>query len=95
LYNIFLTVQRLRKGQLRTSESKNVPLTSDNQSSADFAESDSLRFNIFPKYDSLRLLDAHLIFEPLLSSLGVMPQQMVNPNSGNYLCCIILSILTY
>ncbi|GAB0095271.1 Protein KIAA1109 [Sergentomyia squamirostris] len=28
--------------------------------------------------DSVRLLDAHLIFEPLLSSLGVMPQQMVN-----------------
>ncbi|XP_060850802.1 bridge-like lipid transfer protein family member 1 isoform X1 [Rhopalosiphum padi] len=74
---------RLRKGPLRTSESKNVPLTSDNQSSADFAESDSLRFNIFPKYDSLRLLDAHLIFEPLLSSLGVMPQQMVNPNNSS------------
>lgn len=84
-----MIVQRLRKGPLRTSESKNVPLTSDNQSSADFAESDSLRFNIFPKYDSLRLLDAHLIFEPLLSSLGVMPQQMVNPNSGNYLCYIL------
>lgn len=65
-------------------ESKNVPVNSDIQSSADFGESDSLRFNIFPKYDSLRLLDAHLIFEPLLSSLGVMPQQMVNPNSGNY-----------
>lgn len=28
-------------------------------------------------HDSLRLLDAHLIFQPLLSSLGVMPQQMV------------------
>uniref|UniRef100_A0A1B0D1P6 Fragile site-associated protein C-terminal domain-containing protein n=1 Tax=Phlebotomus papatasi TaxID=29031 RepID=A0A1B0D1P6_PHLPP len=28
--------------------------------------------------DSVRLLDAHLIFEPLLSCLGVMPQQMVN-----------------
>lgn len=28
--------------------------------------------------DANRLLDAHLIFEPLLSSLGVMPQQMVN-----------------
>jgi len=80
---MFLIIQRLRKGPLRTSESKNIPVTSDNQS-ADFAESDSLRFNIFPKYDSLRLLDAHLIFEPLLSSLGVMPQQMVNPNSGIY-----------
>lgn len=28
--------------------------------------------------DSLRLLDAHLIFEPILTCLGVMPQQMVN-----------------
>lgn len=30
--------------------------------------------------DSITLLDAHLIFEPLLSCLGVMPQQMVNKN---------------
>jgi hypothetical protein len=77
---------------LRVSDSKNAPNSSVNQSSADIAESDSVRFNIFPKYDSLRLLDAHLIFEPLLSSLGVMPQQMVNPNSGNYfiLCSYIL-----
>ncbi|XP_017486046.1 PREDICTED: uncharacterized protein KIAA1109 [Rhagoletis zephyria] len=28
--------------------------------------------------DSIKLLDAHLIFEPLLTCLGVMPQQMVN-----------------
>lgn len=78
-------------------ESKNVPVNSDIQSSADFAESDSLRFNIFPKYDSLRLLDAHLIFEPLLSSLGVMPQQMVNPNSGNYFifCMYIVYMYLY
>lgn len=27
---------------------------------------------------SVRLLDAHLIFEPILTCLGVMPQQMVN-----------------
>ncbi|KAJ8666820.1 hypothetical protein QAD02_008482 [Eretmocerus hayati] len=34
--------------------------------------------------DSLRLLDAHLIFEPLLSSLSVMPQQMLSAiSSGN------------
>lgn len=69
---------------MRVSDTKHVPVISDNQSSADFAESDSLRLNIVPKYDSLRLLDAHLIFEPLLSSLGVMPQQMVNPNSGSH-----------
>lgn len=31
--------------------------------------------------ESTRLIDAHLIFEPLLTCLGVMPQQMVN--SGN------------
>lgn len=35
--------------------------------------------------DSIKLLDAHLIFEPLLTCLGVMPQQMVNKfaNAGN------------
>lgn len=39
--------------------------------------------NAYIRGDSNRLLDAHLIFEPLLSSLGVMPQQMVNgPNSA-------------
>lgn len=37
--------------------------------------------------DSLRLLDAHLIFEPILTCLGVMPQQMVNniTNAGKYI----------
>lgn len=36
--------------------------------------------------DSIKLLDAHLIFEPLLTCLGVMPQQMINKfqNAGNY-----------
>lgn len=40
--------------------------------------------------DSIRLLDAHLIFEPILTCLGVMPQQMVNniANSGNYIFLI-------
>ncbi|XP_052121267.1 transmembrane protein KIAA1109 isoform X3 [Frankliniella occidentalis] len=38
-------------------------------------------YSLYPIHDSLRLLDAHLIFEPLLSSLGVVPQQMVN-NAG-------------
>lgn len=33
--------------------------------------------SLYPMKDSLRLLDAHLIFQPLLSSLGVMPHQMV------------------
>ncbi|XP_037884226.1 transmembrane protein KIAA1109 isoform X1 [Glossina fuscipes] len=32
--------------------------------------------------DSIKLLDAHLIFEPLLTCLGVMPQQMINKYSN-------------
>uniref|UniRef100_A0A8D8LL87 Uncharacterized protein KIAA1109 n=1 Tax=Cacopsylla melanoneura TaxID=428564 RepID=A0A8D8LL87_9HEMI len=41
-------------------------------------------FSLYPMHDNLRLLDAHLIFEPLLASLGVMPQQMItNSSSGN------------
>lgn len=41
--------------------------------------------------DSVRLLDAHLIFEPILTCLGVMPQQMINniSNSGIILFWII------
>lgn len=37
--------------------------------------------SLYPMKDSLRLLDAHLIFQPLLSSMGVMPHQMV-PSAG-------------
>lgn len=37
--------------------------------------------SLYPMRDSLRLLDAHMIFQPLLSSLGVLPHQMVS--SGN------------
>jgi hypothetical protein len=40
-------------------------------------------YSLYPMHDSLRLLDAHLIFEPLLSSLGVMPQQMISNLSGS------------
>ena len=39
-------------------------------------------YSLYPMHDSLRLLDAHLIFEPLLCCLGVMPQQMVSNLSG-------------
>ena len=39
-------------------------------------------YSLYPMHDSLRLLDAHLIFEPLLSCLGVMPQQMISNFSG-------------
>lgn len=44
----------------------------------DGAASVAAGYSLYPIHDSLRLLDAHLIFEPLLSSLGVVPQQMVN-----------------
>ncbi|XP_058456070.1 bridge-like lipid transfer protein family member 1 isoform X4 [Malaya genurostris] len=33
--------------------------------------------------DSHRILDAHLIFEPMLTFLGVMPQQMINSVSSS------------
>lgn len=33
--------------------------------------------------DSIRLLDAHLIFEPILTTLGVMPQQQMVNNIAN------------
>lgn len=36
--------------------------------------------------DSITLLDAHLIFEPLLTCLGVMPQQMINKFSNTGMC---------
>lgn len=32
--------------------------------------------SFYPLHDSVRLLDANLIFQPLLSALGVMPQQL-------------------
>ncbi|KAK6639579.1 hypothetical protein RUM43_007852 [Polyplax serrata] len=40
-------------------------------------------YNFYPVHDSLCLLDAHLIFEPLLSALGVMPQQMIRNTNGS------------
>lgn len=36
----------------------------------------SPEINTYPIYDSVRLLDANQIFQPLLSGLGVMPQQL-------------------
>lgn len=38
--------------------------------------------SLYPMKDSLRLLDAHMIFQPLLSSLGVMPHQMLPSQTG-------------
>ncbi|KAK9502019.1 hypothetical protein O3M35_012630 [Rhynocoris fuscipes] len=40
-------------------------------------------YSLYPMHDSLRLLDAHLIFEPLLSSLGVMPTQMISSTGSS------------
>ncbi|KAF5303327.1 hypothetical protein FQA39_LY10066 [Lamprigera yunnana] len=37
---------------------------------------------LYPMQDSLRLLDAHFIFQPLLSSLGVMSRRLVNTVTG-------------
>lgn len=34
----------------------------------------------FPQHPSLMLLDAHEIFKPLLTSLGLMPQQIIGYN---------------
>lgn len=50
-------------------------------------------YSLYPMHDSLRLLDAHLIFEPLLSSLGVMPQQMIS--TGQITDYFVLKIITY
>ena len=36
-----------------------------------------------PQTKSMHLLDAHIIFEPLLSSLGLMPQQIQNLSLKN------------
>jgi len=51
-------------------------------------------YSLYPMYDSLRLLDAHLIFEPLLSCLGVMPQQMVSNLSGSTGMLLFMTWLT-
>lgn len=52
--------------------------------------------SFYPIPDSLRLLDANLIFQPLLSSLGVMPQQLrlAAITESSELYCLFLK-LTY
>lgn len=52
---------------LQTDSSGEEALIKDNQQEG---------ISFYPIPDSLRLLDANLIFQPLLSSLGVMPQQL-------------------
>ncbi|KAJ8892452.1 hypothetical protein PR048_005032 [Dryococelus australis] len=64
-------------------ESKlNTMTTDDTLEETDYLATSKGGFNLYPMHDSLRLLDAHLIFEPLLSCLGVMPQQMISKLSG-------------
>lgn len=38
----------------------------------------------FPQHPSLMLLDAHVIFQPLLTSMGLMPHQIIGYNFDNW-----------
>ncbi|XP_011494762.1 PREDICTED: uncharacterized protein KIAA1109 [Ceratosolen solmsi marchali] len=69
------------KGQLKGNwDSKINTMTTEDTEDSDEQSGAFL----YTMKDSLRLLDAHLIFEPLLSSLSVMPQQMLSAiSSGN------------
>ncbi|GBP70037.1 Uncharacterized protein KIAA1109 [Eumeta japonica] len=40
--------------------------------------------SLYPLQDSLMLLDAHLVFQPFLSALGVSPQQVAQGESKNW-----------
>ncbi|XP_051162533.1 transmembrane protein KIAA1109 homolog isoform X5 [Leptopilina boulardi] len=62
------------------TEQKNVKDSKINTMTTDDTEDSDVQSRpfLYPMKDSLRLLDAHLIFEPLLSSLSVMPQQMLS-----------------
>ncbi|XP_014476117.1 PREDICTED: uncharacterized protein KIAA1109 isoform X1 [Dinoponera quadriceps] len=69
-----------RTEQKSMKDSKINTMTTDDTEDSDIQSGAFL----YPMKDSLRLLDAHLIFEPLLSSLSVMPQQMLSViGSGN------------
>jgi hypothetical protein len=65
-------------------ESKiNTLTTEDTLEDPEYLQMTPGGYSLYPMHDSLRLLDAHLIFEPLLSCLGVMPQQMISNLSGS------------
>ncbi|XP_043271443.1 transmembrane protein KIAA1109 isoform X4 [Venturia canescens] len=69
-----------RAEQKTVKDSKINTMTTEDTEDSDIQSGTYL----YPMKDSLRLLDAHLIFEPLLSSLSVMPQQMLSAiGSGN------------
>ncbi|KAF7987765.1 hypothetical protein HCN44_003628 [Aphidius gifuensis] len=70
-----------RSEQKATKDSKINTMTTEDTEDSDIQSGGGF---LYPMKDSLRLLDAHLIFEPLLSSLSVMPQQMLSAiGSGN------------
>jgi len=54
---------------------ENVTITIQDQ---DLKEESVKASTVMPQPKSMHLLDAHIIFEPLLSSLGLMPQQIQN-----------------
>lgn len=71
-------------------ESKlNTLTTEDTLEDTEYLQMTPGGYSLYPMHDSLRLLDAHLIFEPLLSCLGVMPQQMISNLSGSAGMCIL------
>ena len=48
-----------------------------------------------PQTKQMHLLDAHIIFEPLLSSLGLMPQQIQNLSKVNVAITVLFSFYLY
>jgi len=68
----------MRRQQYLKSETglENVTITIQDQDLKE--ESVKASTVIAPQTKSMHLLDAHIIFEPLLSSLGLMPQQIQN-----------------
>lgn len=80
IFRVYLFVSLFNIMIICFQDSKINTMTTDDTEDSD-VQSGTL---LYPMKDSLRLLDAHLIFEPLLSSLSVMPQQMLSAiGSGN------------
>ncbi|XP_069702783.1 bridge-like lipid transfer protein family member 1 isoform X3 [Periplaneta americana] len=81
----FMKDADVSKTQLKGNwESKiNTLTTEDTLEDPEYLQMTAGGYSLYPMHDSLRLLDAHLIFEPLLSCLGVMPQQMISNLSGS------------
>lgn len=59
-------------------ESKINTLQTDSSGDATLPKENTTapEISLYPIHDSVRLLDANQIFQPLLSGLGVMPQQL-------------------